>query len=176
MRQSDRLPAYRTALEQLWRTRPALSLHLHPRDIARQRLAPRRKARRARARRPVYPGTCRAGRAMADRPPATQPAARHGQRARASVAMPCASSKPARPIGGQHDDRPPSILMQTTSATSCWPGRDMGTSYHLSVVLDDAARDHPCGPRRGSVRGHAHPRASCNACWACRHRSITTTA
>lgn len=135
MRQSDRLPAYAAALENL----AALGL-LYPcrcgrADIAAALSAPQEGALGPDG--PVYPGTCR-GRAMADAGP--------GDAIRLDVAR--AFELLAVDRIGFHDEAVLPGQRHELTAQDFIAGvgdvvlsrRGMGTSYHLSVVVDDAAQ------------------------------------
>jgi glutamyl/glutaminyl-tRNA synthetase len=52
----------------------------------------------------------------------------------------------------------------------------MGTSYHLSVVVDDAAQGVTHVTRGADLFEATRSTSSCNASSACRRRSTTTTA
>ncbi|MCC6008112.1 MAG: tRNA glutamyl-Q(34) synthetase GluQRS [Rhodobacteraceae bacterium] len=142
MRQSDRLPVYRAALDRL----SALGL-LYPcrcrrRDIAAALAAPQEGAQGLRAGPdgPVYPGTCR-GRPMAEAGP--EDALRLDMGAALAHLGPARLARlavletgPAH--GGRHPLSPAHLLEGVGDVVLA--RRDFGTSYHLAVVVDDAAQ------------------------------------
>jgi glutamyl-Q tRNA(Asp) synthetase len=145
MRQSDRMDAYAGALDRLW----AMGL-LYPctctrRDIAEALAAPQEGAMPDRSRRP---GLSRHLPPAPDaRPPAPAPRrgplrldmARAAQRRRHDLRC-NASPKPARGPAGQTGAIGISDDQLTQIGDIVLARRDMGTSYHLSVVVDDAAQ------------------------------------
>ena len=148
-------------------------------------LAPRHRRRRlrpARRRAADRPGRARLSRHL---PPSWHrprdaarwrcPAPRHARRTTRGLGAAPASPKPApareaRPAGSIGWDNGQTVGDVVLARPA------MGTSYHLSVVLDDAAQGithrHP---RSRPLRGHAI-HVSCSAFWTCRRRSTTTTA
>lgn len=142
MRQSTRLPAYQIALDGLWARGLLFACTCTRRDIEAALSAPQEGATL-----PIgpdgliYPGTCRpTGDNAPDTPPPTQAALRLNiQRALQSCATDALSFTET---GAAHRG------LVTTDARHyrdligdiVLARRDMGTSYHLSVVLDDAAQ------------------------------------
>lgn len=134
MRQSDRLEAYQVALRKL-----ALMGVLYPcrctrGDIRAALSAPQEDT-------PigpdgiVYPGTCRA-RSMADATP--DDALRLNMRAALKLAGPVAFEEKGPLKQGRHRLDPDWMCAHVGDVVLA--RRDMGTSYHLSVVVDDAAQ------------------------------------
>ncbi len=138
MRQSDRLPAYRTALQGLWDRGLLYPCSCNRRDILAALTAPQEGAELPIGPDgPVYPGTCR----QVPAPGTPFP----DQALRLDIARAVAEIGP-EPLHfletGQHQqqvDIDPKSLIATVGDVVL-ARRDMGTSYHLSVVLDDAAQ------------------------------------
>ena len=127
MRQSDRMPAYARALDQLWDAGLLYPCTCTRRDIAAAASAPQEGAPMG----PdgiIYPGTCRGH-------------ARNGPRP-TDTALRLDMTLAAREV--RYIDE--TEICVTTDAFLNDIGdvvlarRDMGTSYHLSVVVDDAAQ------------------------------------
>lgn len=135
LRQSERLPAYQAALDRLAALGLTYPCHCRRADIRAALAAPQEGAPVIGPDGPVYPGTCR-HRPMSD----TRP----GDAIRLNAAAACAH------LGmteiGFHDENIAPDLPHVLSAEAFITGvgdvvlarRDMGTSYHLSVVVDDA--------------------------------------
>ena len=137
MRQSDRLPAYRMTLENLWRRGLLYPCTCTRRDIQEASSAPQEGASPPLGPDgPVYPGTCR------HVPPPDAPlpdAALRLNMARAIQTL----SQPLRFTetgvnSGAHDIDLQYILQNVGDVVLA--RRHMGTSYHLAVVVDDAAQ------------------------------------
>lgn len=142
MRQSTRLPAYQTAIDGLWARGLLFACTCTRRDIEAALSAPQEGATL-----PIgpdgliYPGTCRpSGDSAPDTPPPMQAALRLNiQRALQSCGT---DALTFTETGATHRG------LVTTDARHyrdligdiVLARRDMGTSYHLSVVLDDAAQ------------------------------------
>ena len=147
MRQSDRLPTYQTALDDLWERGLLYSCSCSRADIAAAASAPQEGAPLLGPDGVVYPGTCR------DKRPHTK-----GDPRPDNAPLRLNMTKALRLTG--HSD---SSNLPVTFDEACLPSkrgivevssaeilhsvgdivlarRDMGTSYHLSVVLDDAAQ------------------------------------
>ncbi|WP_284163122.1 tRNA glutamyl-Q(34) synthetase GluQRS [Frigidibacter sp. SD6-1] len=134
MRQSDRQPAYRAALEELWRAGFLYECHCSRRDIEAAASAPQEGASpRVGPDGPIYPGTCR----------------NHARRGalpagalRLDMALAATAPVAFREEGAGKRGRitvVPDDLVGTVGDVVL-ARRDMGTSYHLSVVVDDAAQ------------------------------------
>ena len=132
MRQSDRLPAYDAALAQL----AALGL-TYPCSCTRADLRAALSAPQEGhgPDGPIYPGPCR-GRAMTSRRP--------GDAIRLDIARAMARTGPIRftetaaPRAGVHVIAPED--MRASVGDVVLARKDIGTSYHLAVVVDDAAQ------------------------------------
>lgn len=127
MRQSARLPAYRAALARIWDMGLLYPCHCNRRDIAAAIEAPQEGA----ALGPdglIYPGTCRA------QPKGALP----DGVLRLNMA---AALERAGPLGFVNNGK---VVAVENLAETCGDvvlaRRDMGSSYHLSVVVDDAAQ------------------------------------
>lgn len=137
MRQSDRLPAYRAALDRLTAMGLTYPCRCRRADIAAALSAPQEGALPIGPDGPVYPGTCR-GRAMTDAGP--DDAIRLDLRA--------AFDRLGIDQIGFHDRCILPATRHELTAADFIEGigdvvlarRGMGTSYHLSVVVDDAAQ------------------------------------
>jgi glutamyl-Q tRNA(Asp) synthetase len=132
MRQSDRLPAYRAALDRLAARGLIYGCTCTRGDIRAALSAPQEGAPLTGPDGPVYPGTCRG------KPPADGTALRLDM-GRAMALLGAVKFTEAGPIhAGQHRFDAEFMTMQVGDAVLA--RRDMGTSYHLSVVVDDAAQ------------------------------------
>ena len=130
LRQSTRLPRYRTALETLWEMGLLYPCSCTRSDIRAAAAAPQEGAALHGPDGVIYPGTCR---------PATPP----GGPMPADIAL---RLDMARALA--HLDSPPEYRekdqlitprdMTDTVGDVVLARRDMGASYHLAVVLDDA--------------------------------------
>ncbi len=136
MRQSDRMDVYEAALDALW-ARGLLYLCTCTRaDIAAATSAPQEGAPLLGPDGLIYPGTCRHNHTPTDPRP-------RGSALRLDMEKACACV--ARSVEFTEDS---TNTRHAYSATDLIEGvgdivlarRDMGTSYHLSVVLDDAAQ------------------------------------
>ena len=136
MRQSDRMAAYGAALDDLWARGLLYVCTCNRRDIQAAMSAPQEGVPTHGPDGLIYPGTCR------DRP---QPAARPADavlrlRLAACLAetgpLTFAETGPRHP--GQIAIDPARMIAEVGDIVLA--RRDMGTSYHLSVVLDDAAQ------------------------------------
>ncbi len=134
MRQSEHLSIYRETLDKLWQSGFLYSCSCTRRDIEEAVNAPQEGA----AFGPdglIYPGTCRtsgapqSGQSLPDKPLRlnTLRAARH-----------CSFTELCKAPEGTQQITPEQ--MQRDAGDIVLARRDMGTSYHLSVVLDDAAQ------------------------------------
>jgi glutamyl-Q tRNA(Asp) synthetase len=133
MRQSERLPAYGTALDRLAEIGVIYPCCCTRADIRAALAAPQEGAQTPDG--PLYPGTCR-GRAMASHRP--------GDAIRLDIARALALTNPVGfdEIGpahaGRHDIRPEEMIAGIGDVVLA--RKDIATSYHLSVVVDDAAQ------------------------------------
>ena len=137
MRQSDRLPAYRAALADLWQRRLIYPCTCTRRDILMASSAPQEGASLPLGPDgPVYPGTCRH---LPDRAAPLPDAALRLDMARAiaTLTRPLRFTETGVNPGLQEID-PEHLLRHVGDVVLA--RRDMGTSYHLAVVVDDAAQ------------------------------------
>jgi glutamyl-Q tRNA(Asp) synthetase len=133
MRQSERMPAYRAALDRLAAQGLTYACTCTRRDIDAALAAPQEGAVVTGPDGPLYPGTCRRARHPA------KGAALRLDIARAVAltgATRFAETGPAH--AGTIETAPEAYLHQIGDIVLA--RRDMGTSYHLSVVIDDAAQ------------------------------------
>ncbi len=134
MRQSGRMAAYKDALTLLDEAGLIYPCRCSRADIRTALSAPQEGAPGPDG--PVYPGTCR-GRTMADAGPGD---AIRLDMARALRGMKRISFRETGPLNaGVHIPDPDFLLARVGDAVLS--RRDMGTSYHLSVVVDDAAQN-----------------------------------
>jgi len=146
MRQSDRMEAYAAALDRIWRMGLLYPCDCSRRDIAQALSAPQEGAEPATGPDgPVYPGTCRPA------PNSAVRQARPTDRAlRLDMARALLSDRAAPPLGFTETGAGPGGQTGSVTFTAddltrgvgdvVLARRDMGTSYHLSVVVDDAAQ------------------------------------
>jgi glutamyl-Q tRNA(Asp) synthetase len=135
MRQSDRLPAYSEATEALWRAGLLYRCDCNRRDIALAASAPQEGVLPHGPDGVIYPGTCR------NLHPRTGSMPR-GHALRLDMARAVAELGTIRYI--ETGQSPGTITLNDPVASIgdvVIARRDMGTSYHLSVVVDDAAQD-----------------------------------
>ncbi|WP_371060136.1 tRNA glutamyl-Q(34) synthetase GluQRS [Rhodosalinus sp. 5P4] len=137
MRQSDRIPRYRAALGDLWARGLLYPCTCTRRDIEAAAAAPQEGAPLLGPDGRVYPGTCRADAPRAG-PLPEGPALRLDMARALDLA-----GVAARPLGFEETGlaEPPSLDPESLIAgigDVALARRDMGASYHLSVVLDDA--------------------------------------
>lgn len=137
MRQSDRLPQYRAALQTLWDRGFLYPCQCNRRDILAAVSAPQEGAEPAYG--PdglIYPGTCRT---------LPRPGQMPEQALRLNLTKAIEALGPA-PLRFEETGEHPAqheIALATlpdTLGDIVLARRDMGTSYHLSVVLDDATQ------------------------------------
>lgn len=148
MRQSDRMEAYETVLHQLWEERLAFRCTCNRRDIEAALSAPQEGAPLPTG--PdglIYPGTCRGNQSGGDAQPYPN---NHVLRLDMSTALKRAQDKLTDPLHFLETGKGPNGEtgrieftaedVETQIGDIVLARRDMGTSYHLSVVLDDAAQ------------------------------------
>lgn len=133
LRQSDRAGAYDAALAELVAQGVCYPCRCRRADIRAALAAPQEGAEIG-PDGPVYPGTCR-GRSMAEAGP--QDAIRLDMAAALTLAIPPAFSETGPAHVGHH--RPDPARLQAEIGDAILARRDIGTSYHLAVVADDAA-------------------------------------
>ena len=135
MRQSDRLPAYADALDQLGRLGVIYPCRCRRADIRAALSAPQEGAQVIGPDGPVYPGTCR-GRPMSDAAP--DDAIRLDAGKALALLDLHRIGFADETVPGTHRITAPAFLAGIGDVVLA--RRDMGTSYHLSVVVDDAAQ------------------------------------
>lgn len=149
MRQSDRLPVYRDILTSLWNSEAVFACTCNRRDILAAASAPNEGEPATGPDGIVYPGTCRACRSdHGQRPIPDAAALRLDMNYAARVA--CAPRAGGDVVTFQETGQGPSGETGFVDATTrqlieeigdvVLARRDTGTSYHLSVVIDDAAQ------------------------------------
>ncbi len=140
MRQSDNMRAYHSALESLWARGLLYACHCNRRDILAAASAPQEGAPLTGPDGVIYPGTCR------DLP--RDPGAEMPQDTALRLDLRAAANVLSGPLSYVETGRPglPQTVTAGIAALQQSVGdvvvarRDMGTSYHLSVVVDDAAQ------------------------------------
>lgn len=148
LRQSDRMAAYHAALDRLWADGVLYRCTCRRRDIEAALSAPQEGAPLHGPDGVLYPGTCRhSGRRTAEEPRPKDTVLRLDMALALDRAVELASRKNAR-LGfvetgaGPNGETGAITLPQTEVLAACGDiilaRREMGTSYHLSVVLDDA--------------------------------------
>lgn len=135
MRQSARMRAYEAALDRLWARGLLYPCHCNRRDIQAAISAPQEGAPLHGPDGLIYPGTCRSKTRSGSRPT--------GCALRLDVAMALRQVAPGRlhyhgsgEDAGQHEISAEHLIRYVGDVVLA--RRDMGTSYHLSVVIDDA--------------------------------------
>lgn len=131
MRQSDRVPAYRAALDGLWRRGMLYACDCTRRDIELAAAAPQEGVTFG----PdgiVYPGTCRGHRAEGPLPDAVLRLRMY------RAACDCSFEDIGETHPGRHQIARDKMFRDVGDVVLA--RREMGTSYHLAVVLDDAAQ------------------------------------
>ena len=131
LRQSDRQPAYDAAFDLLWQAGLLYPCNCTRADIAAATDAPQEGAPLLGPDGAIYPGTCRA---VVSGPRPRNLAMRLNMGRAAQEGRFQETGCPAGEVGFTADD-----LIKTVGDV-VFARRDMGTSYHLSVVLDDAAQ------------------------------------
>lgn len=143
MRQSDRLPVYTEALERLWQRGLVFACTCSRRDIAEAASAPQEGAPLTGPDGVIYPGTCRANTSQGGTLPLPAGCALRLDMARAAAEL--GGGVRFVETGAGQDGETGEIRASVADLTErigdvVLARRDMGTSYHLSVVLDDAAQ------------------------------------
>lgn len=139
MRQSDRLPVYTEVLEALWAQEDVFACSCTRKDIETAASAPQEGVRTG----PdgvIYPGTCRACRSDAGHLPVPEGTALRLDMQKAATDDVSFVEEGAGPDGQTGPIRVTSAELIQDIGDVVLARRDMGTSYHLSVVLDDAAQ------------------------------------
>jgi glutamyl-Q tRNA(Asp) synthetase len=140
LRQSDNMNAYRHAIEKLWQSGLLYPCHCNRRDIAAAASAPQEGAPLIGPDGIVYPGTCRP-----DKPPGGAIPADCALRLDLARALDVCGPVTFTETGAGPDGETGPITLDPDRALQTIGDvviarRDMGTSYHLSVVIDDAAQ------------------------------------
>ena len=142
MRQSDRLPVYRAALEDLWARGLVFPCSCKRKDILAAAAAPHEGAPPMGHDGIVYPGTCRTAPRTGPLPGDAVLRLDMGRALAAAGADALGFEETGAGPSGQTGailcDR--AALLRSVGDVVL-ARRDMGTSYHLSVVLDDAAQE-----------------------------------
>ncbi len=136
LQQSSRMPAYRTALEELWRQRLLYPCVCTRQDIAAASNAPQEGAPMFGPDGRIYPGTCRPGSpAESDMP---EHATLRLNMAKAAALLPAEIT--FEETGPQHAGTHKVVTkdLPETVGDIVLARKTFGTSYHLSVVVDDA--------------------------------------
>jgi glutamyl-Q tRNA(Asp) synthetase len=142
LHQSSRLPLYHAALDRLWQAGHLYACTCSRRDIDAALGAPQEGAAHHGPDGPVYPGTCRPQGAPQATPHGPRPTDQHLRlnisttRAHTHQALTFTETGPAHPgttrtTPGEYAQKIGDVVLAR---------KDFGTSYHLSVVLDDAAQ------------------------------------
>ncbi|MDX8348684.1 tRNA glutamyl-Q(34) synthetase GluQRS [Cognatiyoonia sp. IB215446] len=131
MRQSERLPIYREALQKLWDQWLLFPCDCSRRDIQEGASAPQEGAPAYGPDGLIYPGTCKSK----PRPEAMPDAALRLDMGKAARDVSYLETCPAPQTRKTSSETFVSSIGDVVLAR-----RDMGTSYHLSVVIDDAAQ------------------------------------
>lgn len=161
MRQSDRLAQYGAALDRLWDMGLLYPCSCSRKDIETAVNAPQEGVPGYGPDGLIYPGTCRTTQ-MADRPPANPVPRPKGTVLRLDMTKACRMAEASPPSGtsSKHPSQSIAHFQETGSGPKGQTGlinvsiaemqnkvgdiivarKDMGTSYHLSVVVDDAAQ------------------------------------
>ncbi len=137
LRQSNRLSAYRAALTGLWDAGLLYPCHCNRRDILDAASAPQEGGPRFGPDGMIYPGTCRALPRGGPLPEAL-PLRLDLARAVALLDAPLRWTETGEQAGTRQLD--PSALIDAVG-DPVLARRDMGTSYHLAVVIDDAFQE-----------------------------------
>ncbi len=142
MRQSDRLTDYRSALDSLWHRGVLYPCTCSRRDIAEALSAPQETVNAVGPDGPVYPGTCRHYAPIVPNIPLPEGVALRLFMSRAIEALVDDSelSFHENLYGGRHITRIDPSALESAVGDVVLARKDMGTSYHLAVVLDDAAQ------------------------------------
>ncbi|MEM6617959.1 MAG: tRNA glutamyl-Q(34) synthetase GluQRS [Pseudomonadota bacterium] len=136
MRQTERKAAYETALDQLWARGLLYPCRCNRRDILAAASAPQEGAPPTGPDGVIYPGTCRGASRDGPRPQGKALRLDMGLAARDLRFTETCADAP----GGAREVAITADTLRATLGDVVIARRDMGTSYHLAVVLDDAAQ------------------------------------
>lgn len=141
VRQSDNIQVYRDALQDLWRRGLLYRCSCNRRDILEASSAPQEGAPMMGPDGLIYPGTCRH---LPRDPQAALPkdVALRLDLAKAAEHLPATVSfQETGLVDARHGTQTMTLkAIQDHAGDVVLARRDMGTSYHLSVVIDDAAQ------------------------------------
>ncbi len=136
LRQSDNMKAYAQSLDNLWENNLLYQCDCTRRDIEEAANAPQEGVPSHGPDGLIYPGTCRA------KHPRTGPRPKNvALRLDMATALATISGALSYTETGMDAGEIAIMDMPTTTGDIVLARRDMGTSYHLSVVIDDAAQD-----------------------------------
>ena len=141
MRQSDRLDLYRDAIEDLWQRDLLFACSCNRRDIREAASAPQEGSPVMGPDGIVYPGTCRHRRRSRSLPHAPEGYALRLDMSEALSVAGAPNFKERLFTENAQTSSLSSAEMVQTVGDVVIARRDMGTSYHLSVVVDDADQD-----------------------------------
>ncbi|WP_417838513.1 tRNA glutamyl-Q(34) synthetase GluQRS [Tritonibacter scottomollicae] len=136
MRQSDRLPRYRAALAQLSALGVTYPCHCNRADIEAAAGAPQEGVPQFGPDGRIYPGSCR-DRSMSDASP--DGVIRLNMKAALKHLQKLEFTETSEELGGQISLDPEHLV--TAVGDIILVRRNMGSSYHLSVVVDDADQE-----------------------------------
>ena len=139
MRQSERLDAYREVLESLWDQEAIFACTCNRRDILAAASAPHEGDPPTGPDGIIYPGTCRANRSQQGAMPIPKDAALRLDMEKVGVSLNFEETGTG-PNGETGEIRVKCDDLVNGVGDVVASRRDMGTSYHLSVVLDDAVQ------------------------------------
>ncbi len=148
LRQSTRQPIYDAALDKLWARGLLYPCQCNRRDIQAAVSAPQEGAPLLGPDGLVYPGTCRPAPVSTPDPKTPRPrdvTLRLNMKAALATGIPAEYSTFTETGAGPRGEYGSMVLTPDALITSVGDvvvaRKDMGTSYHLSVVLDDAAQN-----------------------------------
>ena len=171
MRQSERLFAYRAALDRLGDLGVLYPCRCTRGDLRAALSAPQEGVPLAGPDGPIYPGTCRQ-RTLAEAGPTE--AIRLNIARAAPITGPLHWTDQAGPQAGLHTADAEQLAAQVGDVILA--RRDIGTSSHLAVMVDDAAQDISLVVRAETLPPQTRSMYCCSACWVCPRRNIITTA
>ncbi|MGR3594149.1 MAG: tRNA glutamyl-Q(34) synthetase GluQRS [Limimaricola soesokkakensis] len=134
MRQSERISVYRAVLERLWAEGLLYPCSCNRRDILEAASAPQEGGPRFGPDGMIYPGTCR-GHGRSGPMPENLPLRLDLRQAMRRIDGPLRWTETGTDPGQREID--PAALIESVG-DPVLARRDMGTSYHLAVVIDDA--------------------------------------
>ncbi len=139
LRQSDNLATYSVALDELWKRGLLYPCYCKRRDIREAAAAPQEGAPLLGPDGIIYPGTCRTLPRDPNAPLPDNTALRLDLEAvKQVISGPLAFEETGDVLQAETTPHPDVADLQQSVGDVVVSRRDMGTSYHLSVVLDDA--------------------------------------